>query len=215
VRTWAILPVKPLSLAKSRLAPILPPDQRSKLAIKMLLHTINLLQSTRSIGGILVISRDPKALSIVRDQGDHIFTIQESGQPELNTALTRATDLLASWGAEATLVLPTDIPLLKREDIEQILHLGRYQTSVVLAPDQQRDGTNALLMHPPGVIEYCFGPGSFEKHIAVSELAGVNLNIYQSERISLDVDTPEDLEKYFELAHKYEVPQLEYQQVGV
>ncbi len=208
MKIWTIMPVKPLVRAKSRLADVLSPEQREKFALNMLLRHIQLLKSIPAIDGILVISRDTKVLSVAREQG--VNTVQESGQPKLNTALTRATDLLRAWHVEATLVLPTDIPLLAVEDVEQILHLGRYTGTVVVAPDAQRNGTNALLMNPPGIIEYSYGEGSFDRHVSRAELAGVKLHIYESERIAMDVDTSEDLEQYLILAEKYGEPILDY-----
>lgn len=210
MRTWAILPVKPLNRAKSRLAAVLPPEERVQLALNMLLHVIHTLQSVRLIAGVLVISRDTKVLSVARERGKGVYTLQESGQPELNSALTRATKLLASWGAEATLVLPTDVPLVCQEDIERILYLGRFTRSVVLSPDRQKDGTNALLMHPPELISYSYGPGSFERHRAAAELEGATLHFYESARIALDVDTPDDLQIYRKLASIYNIPMISF-----
>ncbi len=204
MRIWTIMPVKPLVRAKSRLADVLTPDQREKLALQMMVHNIELLNTIPSIAGILVISRDTKVLSVAREYG--VNTVQESGQPELNQALLRATELLRSWAVDALLILPTDIPLLDVEDIEEILHLGRFPGTVVIAPDYERNGTNALLVNPPGVIRYGYGEGSFARHVSYAELAGVTCHVYESERVALDVDTPTDLERYVELADEYGVP---------
>ena len=62
---WAIVPVKPLSRAKSRLAGALPPEQRQYLATQMLLRTVRLLLPLSHIQGVLVISRDTQALAMV------------------------------------------------------------------------------------------------------------------------------------------------------
>lgn len=201
------MPVKPLVRAKSRLAEVLTPEQREKLALQMMVHNIELLNSIPSIAGILVISRDTKVLSVARDYG--VNTVQESGQPELNQALLRATELLRSWAVDAILILPTDIPLLSVEDIEEIVHLGRYPGTVVIAPDHERNGTNALFVNPPGAIRYSYGEGSFDRHVSYAELAGVTCHVYESERVALDVDTPADLERYVELATEYEVPVID------
>lgn len=209
MKTWAVLPVKPLVRGKSRLAPVLSPAQREKLSLGMLLHNIQLLKSLGCISNILVISRDTKVLSIARDLG--VYTVQESGQPELNPALMRASKLIHTWGGEAMLILPSDIPLVSAEDIEQIVHLGRFPATMVIAPDTARDGTNALFVHPPGLIPYSYGTGSFQRHIAEAELAGATVEVYESERLALDVDTPPDLDEYVRLAAKYNVPVIDFQ----
>jgi 2-phospho-L-lactate guanylyltransferase len=207
-----MVPIKPLNRAKSRLASVLEPEQRERLALGMLLHNLNVLTRTPGLAGVLVISRDMKALAAAR-QIEGVHTLQESGTPELNTALLRASRMLISWGTGATLVLPADVPLLCAEDIKNILHLGRYSQTVVIAPDREKDGTNAMFSRPPDIIEYAFGVGSFQRHIQTAELAGASVQIYQSERLALDVDRPEDLELYHRMAQKYGEPIIDYMQV--
>jgi 2-phospho-L-lactate guanylyltransferase len=209
VKTWAVLPIKPLVRGKSRLAPVLSPMQRERLSLGMLLHNIHLLKGLSSISNIMVISRDTKVLSIARDLG--VYTVQESGQPELNPALMRASKLIHTWGGDAMLILPSDVPLVAAEDIDQIVHLGRFPATLVIAPDASKDGTNALLVNPPGLISYSYGTGSFQRHVAAAELAGATVEVYESERLALDVDTPEDLEEYVRLVSKLGVPIIDFQ----
>lgn len=208
--TWAIVPVKPLVRAKSRLADVLTSQERENLSFKMLFRTIEVLKSCQAIDDVLVISRDTRVLAMVRTVDVH--TVQESGQPELNDALTRATSLLQSWGVEATLVIPADIPLISEEDIEQIVHLGRYRGSVVASPDMAENGTNALFIHPPGLIEFAYGEGSFHRHVNATREVDAILHVYESDRIRLDVDTPEDLIQYSELAQRLGEDVIDYTQ---
>ena len=65
---------------------------------------------------------------------------------------------------------------------------------VVVAPDRHRQGTNALLICPVGLIEYDFGPGSFQRHCARAQQRGARLEICELPSLALDVDLPEDLE---------------------
>lgn len=201
---WAIVPVKPLGRAKSRLAEELQPEQREQLATEMLVRTVRLLTPISRMNGVLVISRDPKALSIARELGAN--TVQESGTPELNHALLRATQVLKAWNTEAMLIVPADIPLLAVEDIEEMIQRGRYHHSVVIAPDRHETGTNLLLMRPPGLIPYVFGENSFVAHKRLAFEAGATLSVYRSERAALDIDWPEDLEEYYHLAKALDEP---------
>jgi 2-phospho-L-lactate/phosphoenolpyruvate guanylyltransferase len=194
---WAIVPVKPLNRAKSRLSKILTPEQRQSLAEKMFRHSIEVLSAVKQISGVLVISRDTKVLGIARDY--QMQTVQEAGTPELNSALLRASQVVLAQRGEGVLVLPADVPLVTPEDIREILHLGRYNTTVVLAPDRNDDGTNALLVNPPGMIQFAFGPGSFRRHMILAEEANATVKVYRSKRLALDIDTPPDLEVYQQL----------------
>lgn len=207
MNVWAIVPVKPLSRAKSRLSDVMLPDDREELASRLLKRTVRLLLSLSAIEGVLVISRDSQALAIVRDLGAQ--TVQESGTPELNNALLRATQVLKAWGANASLIVPADIPLLKRDDIESMVTLGRYHNSVVLAPDRHERGTNLMLVRPPGLIPYAYGDNSFLQHQQLARDIGASVLIYRSERVALDLDTADDLQAYISLAQRIDVPTLE------
>src|SRR5512143_413372 len=194
---WAIVPIKPFNRSKSRLAKVLSPEQRASLAERMFRHTLEVLTSVQQIAGTLVISRDTGALAIARDFGVH--TVQESGTPELNAALLRASQVIGSQGVDGVFVLPADIPFVTAEDVQEMLHLGRYNMTVVLAPDRNEEGTNALLVNPPGLIPFAFGVGSFRRHMIEAEEAGATVKIYRSEQIALDIDVPDDLALYYQL----------------
>lgn len=198
--TWVIIPLKPLNRAKSRLATVLTPDQRRQLAESMFRHVLATVREVPQVIGTLVISRDSKALSIAREYDAK--TIQETGTPELNSALTRATQVVASWRVDSLLVLPADLPLVTTEDIVNMITLGRGMPSVVLATDQNEEGTNALFMRPPGIIPYAYGPGSFQRHLKFAREADINVKTYYSERLALDIDVSHDLDSYKRLARQ-------------
>ena len=193
--TWAIVPVKPLYRSKSRLSSVLSPNERKTLSRNMLEHTLDVLSSSALVDGILMVSRDPEALSIARAR--NVNTVQESGSPELNAALTRASKVCAAtWNAKRVLVLPSDLPLLTSQDVEAILTERHYPSEVVIAPDRRDDGTNALLLKPPALFEFAFGPASFATHLERAASAGATVNEYRSPTVALDLDLPEDLELY-------------------
>jgi 2-phospho-L-lactate guanylyltransferase len=197
---WAIVPVKPFNRAKSRLEKALDPAQREAFAMKTFKHSLDVLTNVRQVGGVMVVSRDPKALAIARDYKAH--TIHEGEATDLNPALLRASQFVGSQGATGVLVLPADVPLVTTEDIEQIVYLGRFSLTVVLAPDHNENGTNALLVNPPGIIPFSFGMGSMQRHINLAQEAGAAVKIYRSETIALDIDTPEDLKRYQQMSEQ-------------
>lgn len=192
--TWVIIPVKPLYRAKSRLATVLSPEQRHQLAESMFRHVLEVVRDVPQVIGTLVISRDNKALSIAREYDAK--TVQETGAPELNSALTRATQVVASWGVDSVLVLPADLPLVTSEDIVNIITMDQGMPSVVLASDHNQDGTNALFMRPPGVIPYSYGSGSYQRHVEAAKEAGIEARTYFSNQLALDIDVSPDLENY-------------------
>lgn len=194
MKLWVVIPVKPLNRAKSRLADVLAPEQRAQFAEMMLRRMLNVLQDVPQITGTLVISRDQKALSIARELGAK--TVQESSPSDLNPALTRATEVVRLWGGDAVLILPADLPFITAEDVSQIAENGRYGSTIVIATDEAKDGTNAMLVQPLGLIPYAYGDQSYERHVIAAKLAGAELKIYESSTTELDIDMPADLDKF-------------------
>jgi 2-phospho-L-lactate guanylyltransferase len=193
VTFWAIVPVKPLRSGKTRLAKVLTQEQRTDLNRRLLVHTVDTLKAIPEIEHVLVVSRDPSALSLARDHGAR--TVRESGAPKLNVALTRATAIARGYATHGILILPADLPLIKPDDVRLMLKLAVQPPVVVVAPDQARDGTNALLVCPAGLIEYEYGPGSFQKHCDRALQAAARLKICELPSLALDMDRPEDLEQ--------------------
>jgi 2-phospho-L-lactate guanylyltransferase len=189
---WAIVPVKPLRRGKSRLAGTLTEDERTELNQHLLERTIKVLSALKELDQILVVSRDPHALTIARNQGAK--TVQEDGQPHLNTALKRATVMAQVHSTRGVLVLPADLPLLTPDDVRALIDRAVKPPVVVIAPDRHGKGTNALLMVPAGQIEYDFGEGSFQRHCERAKKSGARLEIVELHSLGLDLDLPEDLE---------------------
>jgi len=189
---WAIVPVKPLRHGKSRLAGTLTEDQRTELNRALLQHTLETLSEVKAVDGVLVISRDPHALTIARSHGAR--TVQENGQPQLNTALKRATVVAQVYATRGVLVLPADLPLVSKEAILELIKRAAEPPVVVIAPDRHGKGTNALLISPPGLIEYDFGENSFQHHCERAKDAGARLEVVELPSLGLDLDIPEDFE---------------------
>lgn len=197
---WAIVPVKPLRRGKSRLAGKLTEDERAELNQSLLQHTIETLTDLKEIEQVLVVSRDPHALTVARNHGAR--TVLEDGQPHLNTALKRATVVAQVYATRGVLVLPADLPLITPQDIRELINRAVDPPVVVIAPDRHRKGTNALLISPSGLVEYDFGENSFERHCEQVRQSGARLEIVDLPTLGLDLDLPEDLEliREFELS---------------
>lgn len=188
---WAIVPVKPLRRSKSRLASVLSDEERAALSQNLLQHTLKVLNDIPEIERSLVVSRDSHALALARQQGAR--TLTERGSPELNRALVRATVVAKEYGAAGVLVLPADLPLLAKEDVQTLIEAAQDPPVVVLVPDRHGTGTNAMLVRPSGLIEYDFGPDSFQRHQKRAEAVGARLEIRILPSLGLDLDLPEDL----------------------
>ena len=104
---------------------------------------------------------------------------------------TAAADLLVR-GASTMLLLPADIPLVTKADIEALLAEHRCP-GVSLAAAGSDGGTNALLVSPPTIIAPAFGDNSCLRHIAHAREQGFQPAVVNTPGLSLDVDTVEDI----------------------
>jgi 2-phospho-L-lactate guanylyltransferase len=195
MRCWAIVPVKRLSAAKSRLAAKLTLDQRRELVCSLLAHTLKDLEEANEIEGKIVVGRDRAVQRIAENQGA-VF-VPEKPHDGLNRALARAAREAVRRGAEAILILPADLPLLEKRDIAAALKGAGRPPFLRIAPDRAGVGTNLLFMAPPGLIRFSFGDRSYRRHIHAARKAGAK--IFEIHRASLaeDLDRPEDLVRIY------------------
>jgi 2-phospho-L-lactate guanylyltransferase len=185
----ALIPVKTLSEAKSRLAPYLTQTQRATLVLDMLRHVIDVLRGSKSLETISVVSPDPNVLQQVQVWGVRALLEEAQGH---NPALTAAAQKDLASGATALLTLSADLPLLRTYDIQQMIEQSRHY-EVVLAPSYEGTGTNALLVRPPLAVPYVFGPGSLQRYQAEIQQRLLSSTLYISPGTRFDVDTIEDV----------------------
>lgn len=184
----AILPVKNLSQSKSRLSCEMNRQQRESLTFNLLRRTLGILKSSKYIDDILVVSRDARIRSMA--ETENVLFLQEQGT-DLNQALEQATRWSIAQHFSSILILPLDIPFLTKEDIDSITKMGNEKREIVIiAPDQEMKGTNALLVKPPGILQYQFGWESFRCHWQQTRDRHIANRIYYSAKIGFDVDFP-------------------------
>jgi 2-phospho-L-lactate guanylyltransferase len=186
---WLIVPVKSFGEGKSRLASALSPDSRAEFSRQWLTHVLSTAAQWKHLAGMMVISHDPAVLALAAALGAQ--PIVEEGN-DLNSALAQASHIAREAGAEGVLMLPSDLPLLTIEDLDELYKLALAGNGMVIAPSHD-GGTNALLLRPPQAIAYAFGEDSFARHMAMAAAAKVACHIYRSSRLALDIDRPEDL----------------------
>lgn len=185
----AIVPVKRLAAAKSRLASILHTTERQQLVLAMLGDVLGALIATPGVDHIGVISADPLVLELARARGVEPLLDQAS---DLNAALGQASRYYAERGVEATLVLPADLPLITPAAIEQLAGAAHGPRGAAIVPSRD-GGTNALLLRPPLALPFHFGAGSLARHRQAAYEHGLTLRVASIPGLHLDIDQPDDL----------------------
>jgi len=181
-----IIPVKPFTQSKTRLAPVLSARQRSALSRQLLARTVALAVR---VGPVVVVSRSRAVREQAKQSGAWALVESQAG---LNGAVRQGIQWVQARGGLAVLILPADLPLLTLADLQTLSAFDVAPPAVRLAPCRRRDGTNALALWPPDAITPDFGPGSFARHAALARAAGIEPQIYHSSTAAFDLDVPDD-----------------------
>jgi 2-phospho-L-lactate guanylyltransferase len=205
---WTLLPVKRFAGSKSRLGCILSETERAGLSAAMLNDVLAALRGVGDRLTIVVITDDAGVAAHAMAAGCRVAPERRAG---VNAALDRYARFLAAAAGSSLLVLPADIPMVQREDLE--LFLEHRGDGIVMVPAIADGGTNALHCAPPGVIGFQFGAGSAGLHHAAATAAGVEVRNIDMPNLSYDIDRPEDLR--WLLAHARAGATLDYlEQIG-
>ena len=189
-RTHAIVPLNVLNKSKARLSPMLSPAEREQLTAAMLRDVLSALRKAKRIHSVTVVSADTSARRMCGLYGaDFLWEGKRRG---LNRGVRFAVRNAQRKGASSVLVIHSDLPLLKRLEVDLFLKQSQGY-SVALTPSKDRDGTNALFMSPPDVIRPDFGRDSFQRHLSLAKKENVRAKVLKSRGIGFDIDMPRDL----------------------
>jgi 2-phospho-L-lactate/phosphoenolpyruvate guanylyltransferase len=186
---YAIVPVKSLALAKSRLAGLLDAAERRALALAMLEDVLRAAERAASIDRTLVVSRDPTVLRAARALGAQPLPDRADG---LNAAIAQAAQVARAAGADHMLALHADLPLVTPAELEGICAAPRDRAQLALAPARD-GGTNALGCRLPPPLPFWFGRASLERHLAEARERGLEASLVRLPGLERDIDRPEDL----------------------
>jgi len=192
---WAIVPSRPLTEGKSRLAEILTPDERRALNEGFFRQTLTTAAAIAGRSRTLAISRSEAVLDAARSMA--CGALLEQAPYGLNAALDQAANMARTLGATIILSVSCDLPFLMPDDLQALLQAA--EEGLAIARDRSGQGTNALVVSPVGAIPYCYGPDSFRAHQAAALAAGRRIGVVERTGLSFDIDTPDDFEQMKEL----------------
>lgn len=205
-RTWAIVPLRGLEDAKTRLGGALDAEERLELVTTMAIRTLSATRDAAGLSGTVLVTADHAAARLAERFG---ATTLVQRLPGLNAALREARAVALAAGASATMIVPIDIPAVSAEALDEVLARARDRAGtsaesgpaagptppsgiVVLVPDHHGTGTNVLLTSPPDVIDPAFGEGSRQSHRAAAQRADA-IFVELDGPLAVDIDTSDDL----------------------
>jgi 2-phospho-L-lactate/phosphoenolpyruvate guanylyltransferase len=188
--TWVVVLIKDFDSAKQRLQPALGPKARRDLALR---NAQLAVQAAGAGDHVLVVAGSDEAAELAQAWGAEV--VLEPRQEGQNVAAGRGIARALEGGADAVLLLSSDLPLVTIEGVREVLASAAQLGApvAVAVPALGRGGTNALYLRPPGAITLSFGDDSLAKFRHEAENRGVNFVVHQSDAMALDLDEPGDL----------------------
>ena len=189
-----LIPLRSFAHAKSRLSPVLSPDQRQRLAEKCAERVLTYSRSYRS----LVVCDDPEVARWARHHGVGVLMVTSKG---LNASLQEALKkVLDESHPDEVVIVHGDLAFPESLGALDELAPLDFDISkrVFIIPDRHGQGTNvlgvgsSLLKH----WQYAYGDHSFTAHCDQARSLAAKLEIIRHVDLAVDIDTPDDLEDW-------------------
>jgi 2-phospho-L-lactate guanylyltransferase len=162
-----------------------PATARAELAEAMALDTLEAVQATSTVAGVVVVTSDRTIRAAC--QSIDVGTVDDPGLG-LSAAIAAGVAYWRRRDVGAIAVLTADLPCLQPADLAAALARAAAAPAAFV-PDLAGTGTTLLAAAEPAALQPRFGPGSADAHRRTGALpVGEDLT-----DLRLDIDTVEDL----------------------
>jgi 2-phospho-L-lactate guanylyltransferase len=157
----------------------------------MLEDTLQILSVVHSLSQVITVSADKRVREIAVKYGAN-FLLEEK-ERGVNSAVALADSYCMKKAADATMVIPHDLPLLDSTAISKACELAENESRcIVICPSLRYDGTNMLLRKPPSIIATFYDADSYNMHVKAAIRLGIPVKRLFSKALMHDIDTPKD-----------------------
>lgn len=167
----------------TRLADVLAPDERKRLAVAMLGDVVTAIRAA-GVDPVVAVADATTEEAVRRGLPDVAAVIDEPGG-----GLDECVARHAAAHPDGLLVVMGDLPALTADEVAGLLD----EDAAVAVAETEDGGTAALMRVPAGVIETSYGPGSAARHVALAESAGVAATRVRRPGFLFEIDRPDDL----------------------
>jgi 2-phospho-L-lactate/phosphoenolpyruvate guanylyltransferase len=188
---WGVVLAKAFESAKSRLATVVTPEERERLARSMFEHVISVLREAPGLEGVLVVT-DSARVGDAAERAGVRAVHDPAGASGLADCVDHGLDEVRRRGGEAAVVLVSDLPEVTVHDVARLVDALNH-FDVAIARDRGGEHTNALALRLETRFHTSFGAAdSFHRHCESARRTGLSLTVLESPSLAFDVDTPED-----------------------
>ncbi len=181
----AVVPVKRLTAAKTRLRGGVPGVPHEELALALAADTLDAVRACPGVADVRVVTDDPQVAAAARLAGARV--LPDAPDAGLNAAFRHGAADAGGW----VVGLTADLPALRPAELAAALHAAQAGPPGVRRFVADAPGTGTVLLAaPPGVpLDPRFGPDSAATHLASGALPLAG----DWPSLRRDVDTADDL----------------------
>jgi 2-phospho-L-lactate/phosphoenolpyruvate guanylyltransferase len=191
----AFVPLKHPACARQRLLEVLTAKQRHSMYFTLARRIITALRDVPLVRDTVIVTSSAEVEMFAGHLG--VRVMHQMRDEGINSACEAAIASSSVVGITNALVIAGDLGLVTSESITALLQGAHLQErGVTVVPDRRHIGTNALVCTPADAIRLRFGPNSFAEHIRTAQEHGLEVRIFESGELALDIDDPEDLDAW-------------------
>ncbi|RXH41723.1 2-phospho-L-lactate guanylyltransferase [Bradyrhizobium zhanjiangense] len=190
MKTVVAIPMKDPAESKTRFADALTATQREKMALTLFRRAQSFFSTQFPDFERLVVTPSPR-IATEATACSAVALVEESTRG-LNKAAQSAFIWAKTGGFDRLLIVPADIPIWLRSELDELLDDGRrFDVVVARAHD---GGTNALLINliRADRLEFCYGLDSARRHADAASAASLSSITRQWPFLGHDIDTVGD-----------------------
>ena len=193
-KSLVIIPIKEISVAKSRLRKSFSKDIIRKLVIKLSSQILDrleiLLNEFENKCDLAILTECSEVKRLFKNRKITYITPNKKGT--LSEKITFAQKWASEKKYKTICILPSDLANPTLEDLRDIIFFPIEENMMVICSSYNY-GTNALHISLPTSFRFSYGSNSFKKHLTVAKNNKIKIKILELNSLLMDVDNEEDL----------------------
>ncbi len=187
----AVVPIKAIATAKSRLADVLTADERKALVAAMAKDVISALKNCSAIDHVIIITDDKEVAKLAKKLDCKVWP--QGPREGLSAAMNHTASRLKSLQVSTMVSVHGDLPLANVAAFDRLIKKINGLSQVFLLPAGIDDGTNVIVTSPPDILTFQYGQDSYYRHLDYCLNRDIQVATLWDDDLDLDIDTEADI----------------------